>query len=258
MNEEQHRKVRNIIRWQRIGCIVVKISENLDVSLKEALDMFYRSETCRRFHDEETGLYLQGNLYVLNDFLVEISAWFRAGDNLSPSPIAIDQVQKHTETALDTLKKEGTRGSFPVKTHSVPDKNLAIHQTSVVHKTKENRKSLKVKDLRFNGYPKPRYCCLLRSKLTELRENEGFWTGWYSMLATNWIVESYGQFAKNALSCDAIWWPKVTNAKSLRENEGYCLLVISGRYQEIISLIELRALKKCIQIDFSEYTLFNK
>ena len=71
---EQHRKVRNIIRWQRIGCIVVKISETLGVSLKEALDMFYRSETCRRFHDEETGLYLQGNLYVLNDFLAEIGS----------------------------------------------------------------------------------------------------------------------------------------------------------------------------------------
>ena len=74
LTPEQHRKVRNIIRWQRIGCIVVKISETLGISLKEALDMFYRSETCRRFHDEETGLYLQGNLYVLNDFLAEISA----------------------------------------------------------------------------------------------------------------------------------------------------------------------------------------
>ena len=60
LTPEQHKKVRNIIRWQRIGCIVVKISETLDVSLKEAFDMFYRSETCRRFHDEETGLYLQG------------------------------------------------------------------------------------------------------------------------------------------------------------------------------------------------------
>ena len=48
-------------------------SETLNVSLKEALDLFYKSETCRRFHDEETGLYLQGNLYVLNDFLAEIS-----------------------------------------------------------------------------------------------------------------------------------------------------------------------------------------
>ena len=73
MSEEQRRKVRNIIRWQRIGCIVVKISETLNISLKEALDLFYKSETCRRFHDEETGLYLQGNLYVLNDFLSEIS-----------------------------------------------------------------------------------------------------------------------------------------------------------------------------------------
>ena len=62
-----------IIRWQRIGCIVVKISETLNVSLTEALDMFYKSDTCRRFLDEETGLYLQGNLYVLNDFLAEIS-----------------------------------------------------------------------------------------------------------------------------------------------------------------------------------------
>ena len=74
LTPEQHRKVRNIIRWQRIGCIVVKISETMNISLKEALDLFYKSETCRRFHDEETGLYLQGNLYVLNDFLTEISA----------------------------------------------------------------------------------------------------------------------------------------------------------------------------------------
>ena len=74
LTPEQHRKVRNIIRWQRLGCIVVKISETMNISLKEALDLFYKSETCRRFHDEETGLYLQGNLYVLNDFLAEISA----------------------------------------------------------------------------------------------------------------------------------------------------------------------------------------
>ncbi len=68
------KKVSDVILRQRIGCIVVKISETLNVSLKEALDMFYKSETCRSFHDEETGLYLQGNLYVLNDFLAEISA----------------------------------------------------------------------------------------------------------------------------------------------------------------------------------------
>ena len=53
---------------------MVKISETMNISLKEALDLFYKGETCRRFHDEETGLNLQGNLYVLNDFLAEVSA----------------------------------------------------------------------------------------------------------------------------------------------------------------------------------------
>ena len=31
----------------------------------------------------------------------------------------IDQLQKHSETALDTLKNGGTESSFPVKVHSV-------------------------------------------------------------------------------------------------------------------------------------------
>ena len=35
MSGEQQRKVRNIIRWQRIGCIVVKISETLNDFLAE-------------------------------------------------------------------------------------------------------------------------------------------------------------------------------------------------------------------------------
>ena len=30
----------------------------------------------------------------------------------------IDRVQKHSETALDTPKKEGTESSFPVKVHA--------------------------------------------------------------------------------------------------------------------------------------------
>ena len=37
-----------------------------------------------------------------------------------PSPIfQTDLVQKHSETALDTLKKEGTESSFPVKMHLI-------------------------------------------------------------------------------------------------------------------------------------------
>ena len=34
--------------------------------------MFYRSDTCRRFHDEKTGLYLYGDLYIINELEKEL------------------------------------------------------------------------------------------------------------------------------------------------------------------------------------------
>ena len=55
MTRQQHKEVRDIIRWQRIGCITVKMSKRFNIPLLEALDLFYRSNTCRRFHDENTG-----------------------------------------------------------------------------------------------------------------------------------------------------------------------------------------------------------
>lgn len=64
-----------------------------------------------------------------------------------------DQVQKHSETALDAPKKEGAESSFPVKVHAIPGKTSAICKISVVQMwrkiQKKNRKSLKIKDLRF-------------------------------------------------------------------------------------------------------------
>lgn len=71
MSAEEKKKVRDIIRWQRIGCIVTRISETLDVSLKSALEIFYNSRTCRRFHDESTGLYLYSDLYIVDELIRE-------------------------------------------------------------------------------------------------------------------------------------------------------------------------------------------
>ena len=71
MSAEEHRQVRNIIRWNRIGCIVVKMSERFHISLVDALDIFYKSNTCRRFHDEKTGLYLYGDNYIVEELVRE-------------------------------------------------------------------------------------------------------------------------------------------------------------------------------------------
>ena len=72
MNSEAYRHVRKIILHSRIGCIVAKMSELFRISLTEAMDVFYRSDTCRRFHDEKTGLYLYGDLYIIDELEIEL------------------------------------------------------------------------------------------------------------------------------------------------------------------------------------------
>jgi len=71
MTAAEHKQVRDIIRWQRIGCIVVKIARQCNIPSTLALDLFYRSQTCRRFHNEDTGLYLFGDNYIVDEFLRE-------------------------------------------------------------------------------------------------------------------------------------------------------------------------------------------
>ena len=40
----------------------------------------------------------------------------------------IGQLQKHSETALDTPENEGAESSFPVKMHLIPGKTPAIYK----------------------------------------------------------------------------------------------------------------------------------
>ncbi len=64
--------VRDIILWNRIGRISVLLARRLDVSPEDAFDIFYQSDTCQRLHNESTGLYLMGDLYVVDDVVLEL------------------------------------------------------------------------------------------------------------------------------------------------------------------------------------------
>jgi hypothetical protein len=79
MTPEEHRQVRKIILHSRIGCIVAKMSELFRISLTEALDVFYRSDTCLRFHDEKSGLYLYADWYLIDELEIELLG--TAGDS---------------------------------------------------------------------------------------------------------------------------------------------------------------------------------
>lgn len=67
-----NKTVNDIVLWGRIGSIVCHIAKKLNISPLQALKDFYRSKTCHNLHDRRTGLYLYGDLYIADDYLIEI------------------------------------------------------------------------------------------------------------------------------------------------------------------------------------------
>ena len=63
--------VQEIIMSNRIGAISVEIAKRLNIEPVKALQLFYESQTCTDLHDKSTGLYLYGDLYVVDEFMRE-------------------------------------------------------------------------------------------------------------------------------------------------------------------------------------------
>lgn len=63
--------IQEIILSNRIGAIAVILAKQLNIDNVRALKLFYESDTCRKLHDKSTGLYLFGNLYIVDEFLIE-------------------------------------------------------------------------------------------------------------------------------------------------------------------------------------------
>ena len=72
MTQENLRLGRIVLGSARVGLIICEIAKRLGISTSEALRRFYQSATCRDFHDRSTGMYLQGDLYVVEEFMSEI------------------------------------------------------------------------------------------------------------------------------------------------------------------------------------------
>ena len=73
--------IQEIILCNRIGAISVELAKRLHVEPLEALQAFYESQTCAVLHDKATGLYLYGDLYVADEYMLEKSSRF-----VHPSP----------------------------------------------------------------------------------------------------------------------------------------------------------------------------
>ena len=60
-----------MILSHRIGIISAELAKRLDISPASALQSFYENNTCVYLHDKKTGLYLYGNLYIADEFMLE-------------------------------------------------------------------------------------------------------------------------------------------------------------------------------------------
>lgn len=47
------------------------MAKGLNIEPVKALQQFYESQTCADLHDKSTGLYLYGDLYVVDEFMRE-------------------------------------------------------------------------------------------------------------------------------------------------------------------------------------------
>ena len=63
-------EIQDMIQSYQIGGISYELSQCLNISPAQALDLFYHSKTCAQLHDKSTGLYLMSNAYVADDFIL--------------------------------------------------------------------------------------------------------------------------------------------------------------------------------------------
>ena len=64
--------IQEIIISNRIGAISILLAEQLNIDSIKALKLFYQSKTCANLHDKSTGLYLYGDLYIVDELIREM------------------------------------------------------------------------------------------------------------------------------------------------------------------------------------------
>ena len=64
--------MRDNVLWRKIARIIILISQELGINEEEALTLFYQSRVYRMLKDPRYGLQIMSDLYVLDEFMMEI------------------------------------------------------------------------------------------------------------------------------------------------------------------------------------------
>lgn len=64
--------MRKNVLWRKIARIIMMISDNLDISSEQALDLFYKSRVYQMLVDPSYGLQTMSDTYVYDEFVQEL------------------------------------------------------------------------------------------------------------------------------------------------------------------------------------------
>ena len=64
--------MRKDVLWRKMSRIILMLADELDIAPERALDLFYRTETCRRLNDERYGLHIMSDRYIFADVIDEL------------------------------------------------------------------------------------------------------------------------------------------------------------------------------------------
>jgi len=64
--------MRDTVLWRKQSHIIMMIAEALDIDAERALDLFYSTDTYRKFSDSKYGLQLMSDLYIVDEVIREL------------------------------------------------------------------------------------------------------------------------------------------------------------------------------------------
>ncbi len=64
--------MRDQVLWRKLGRIAAMLADRLNISSERALDIMYNSHTYTLIANENSGLRLMSDEYILNDILREL------------------------------------------------------------------------------------------------------------------------------------------------------------------------------------------
>lgn len=65
--------MKDYILYRKITRIIMQLSEELEISEKRAMMLFYESEVGQKLHDPKFGYQLMSDTYIVNDIIAELA-----------------------------------------------------------------------------------------------------------------------------------------------------------------------------------------